>query len=68
MIKDFVNAWEEKKEDLRRYLIKLNKKRGDLEYKDLVCILFQVVINPYLYEEYDIQFCANKIKEIIKGR
>lgn len=51
MIQDFVKAWDSKKEDLRKY-ISTHRQEEYHEYEDLVKILFDVVINPWLDEEY----------------
>ena len=45
MIKEFVRYWEEGKENLRDYFKKTKQEKYS-EYKDLVVVLFEYVINP----------------------
>lgn len=49
MIKEFVAAWDSNKTKLEEYL-KTHEQSTYSSYKELVKILFDVVINPY-YEE-----------------
>lgn len=49
MIADFVKAWDENKNKLKDYFMthQISQYNG---YKDLVFLLFDLVINPYLNE------------------
>ena len=51
MIKKFVEAWDENKGKLEEYF-KATPQSEYQEYKDLVKLLFDVVINPYMGSDY----------------
>ena len=63
MIQTFVTAWDKNKVSLRNYLG--GHPMGDYkEYKDLVSLLFQLVINPYLAALGEDIYDVTKIHEI----
>lgn len=51
MIKDFCLAWEKNKDKLEKYF-KSNKQNMYSDYKDLVKLLFDIVINPEIKDDY----------------
>lgn len=66
MIKKFIYAWEENKDKLIEYL-KTHKQEEYDEYKKLVKILFDVVINPKLDSNCHTIFNTDDIIEIDHG-
>lgn len=54
MIKEFVKAWDKRKSDLEKYF-KTHKNSEYHGYISLVKLLFQVVINPEVKSEYDLE-------------
>ena len=51
MIKQFVYAWDQNKDKLEEF-IKTHKQEEYDSYKDLVKLLFDIVINPVITEEF----------------
>ena len=66
MIKNFVAAWDKNKDKLEEHIRTHNQSEYD-DYKDLVKLLFDIVINPevnrYRFEDYN----TNDITEIDHG-
>lgn len=61
MIKDFVEAWDERKDSLRNY-IATHIQTKYRSYKDLVKLLFDIVINPEMTP-----FVTEEITEVDNG-
>ena len=61
MIKEFVEAWDKRKDNLREY-IATHWQTEYYEYKDLVKLLFDIVINPGIHP-----FATEEITEIDHG-
>lgn len=57
MIKEFCEAWEQNNEKLRSYISTHKQKEYDT-YTELVRILFEYCINPYM-DELSIATCGN---------
>lgn len=64
MIKQFIEAWNENKGDLEEYFRTHIQSEYD-NYKALVIKIFDIVINPYLFECY--KYDTEKITEIDDG-
>lgn len=60
MINNFIEAWDKNKNKLREYL-RTHSQTEYSNYFDLVKILFDIIINPYL-EEYESKFDTDKEK------
>ena len=65
MIKNFVQAWEKNKGKLEEH-IRTTKQDEYSEYKDLVKLLFDLVINPEMGAEYE-RFDTENIHVIDDG-
>ena len=61
MIKAFVEAWDKRKNNLKEY-IATHRQTEYYEYKDLVKLLFDIVINPEMHP-----FVTKEITEIDHG-
>lgn len=66
MIDDFIKAWDENKEKLKKH-IKSHQQKDYNTYKKIVYIIFEQIINPYLERKNKITFDLNKIHEIDDG-
>jgi hypothetical protein len=62
MLKIIVSQWDKNKDELRSILSK-RKDLNDLEYKDLVKLTFEVILNNGLYDPLDL----DRIHEIDDG-
>lgn len=62
----FVLAWEKNKTEIESY-IRTHKQNEYAEYKDLVRLLFDVVINPEIKGADRNKYDCNDIKEIDNG-
>lgn len=66
MIKEFAQAWDANKLQLRNYLAGHDQVQYET-YKDLVTILFDVVVNPYMKALSRSPYDTCKITEIDDG-
>ena len=53
MIKEFVTAWDKHKDELREYIQTHDMGEYADDYKDLVRILFEKVVNPEMEDSWD---------------
>lgn len=65
MIKKFVEAWDENKENLEEYF-RVTPQKEYSEYIDLVKLLFDIVINPSIVWEYN-KYNTNEIRLLDDG-
>ena len=66
MIKKFVEAWEMRKKNLEEYF-KTTKQEEYSEYKDLVKLLFNIVINPVIDNGWGEAYRTDNIRVIDDG-
>lgn len=66
MIKEFVEAWDKNKDKLMEYF-KTHSQEEYSQYQDLVKLLFNIVINPVLWEEKREKFDISNMKIIDDG-
>lgn len=52
MVKEFVSAWDANKDKLKTYIRDHMQDMYMSDYKDLVKLLFDIVINPHVNHEY----------------
>ena len=55
MIKEFVEAWHQNKDNLENYF-KTTKQENYADYSIIVKQLFELIINPYLTETEGIEY------------
>lgn len=55
MIKEFIEAWNTNKDKLEEFF-RDNRQTNYNKYEDIVGILFEVVINPYLKSKNEINY------------
>ena len=67
MIRDFIKAWDANKNKLREYF-QTHRTNDVGQYKDLVRLLFEHVVNPYLEEKDKHIYDLEKIHEIDDGK
>ncbi len=70
MIKEFTKAWQENKEELKKYYFdKIQEKNGYyyIDYKEVFKNLIEYVINPYLKENRKWALSTENITEIDNG-
>ena len=66
MIKEFVLAWDANKDKLSEYIAS-HKQEEYNSYMDIVKMLFEQVINPYMTAHDDATFDIDKVHEIDDG-
>lgn len=66
MIKEFCLSWEKNKDKLEEYFRNTRQDEYD-EYRNLVGLLFDIVINPYFNDKFQYNFDTENIKEIDEG-
>lgn len=66
MIKEFVLAWDANKDKLSEYIAS-HKQECYSSYMDIVKILFEQVINPYMEAQHETSFNVENIHEIDDG-
>ena len=66
MIKLFVKAWDKNRDKLEEY-IRSNEQDTYDSYVELVRLLFREVINPYLGENYKVQYKTDSVHVIDDG-
>lgn len=68
MIKEFVEAWDKHKDELREHIQTHNMGEYALEYKGLVYLLFKKVINPEMENSFKFEvFDLDKMVVIDHG-
>ena len=65
MIKELIESWDKHKDELKEYF-KNNTQSEYCDYKDIVKLLFEKVINVDLEDDYD-KFDVEEIKVIDNG-
>lgn len=66
MIKEFVLAWDANKDKLSEYIAS-HKQECYNSYNEIVKMLFEQVINPYMKAHYETSFNVENIHEIDDG-
>ena len=66
MIKEFVLAWDANKDKLSEYIAS-HKQECYNSYNEIVKMLFEQVINPYMKAHYKATFDIEKVHEIDDG-